>query len=108
MPRELRECRASCGNRVLLLGRSETAAFTGAEAQRDQIAPINNKENAILAAELGQWNRQSGSAAAVVPRPASPARSKGSATMPEWPGPPSPLHGAAFRSNYFTLLEKDY
>ena len=57
MPRELRECRASCGNRVLLLGRSETAAFTGAEAQRDQIAPINNKENAILAAELGQWNR---------------------------------------------------
>ena len=67
MPRELREGRASCGNRVLLLGRSETAAFTGAQAQRDQIAPINNKQNAILAAELGQWNRQSGSAAAVVP-----------------------------------------
>ena len=67
MPRELRGCRASCGNRVLLLGRSETATFTGAEAQIDQIAPINNKQNAILAAELGQWNRQSGSAAAVVP-----------------------------------------
>ena len=33
---------------VLLLGRSETATFTGAEAQRDQIAPINNNENAIL------------------------------------------------------------